>query len=71
MIERGSERSESSPMLPEAAQLGTSVVPVFPFCLGVSLLKLNVRKMGACIIKGLLGNLANEGSVQGLVLIMA
>ena len=62
MIERGSERSENSPMLPEAAQLGTPVVPVFPFCFEVFLLKLNIREKGNLIIKGLLGNVVNEGS---------
>ena len=39
------------------ASLSTPVVPFFPFCLGVSLLKLNGRKKGTIIIKGLLGNL--------------
>ena len=38
--------------------LGTTVVPFFPFCLGVSLLKLNSRKKDTLSIKGLLGNLA-------------
>ena len=37
--------------------LGTPVVPFCPFYLGVSLLKLNSRKKGTLIIKGLLGNL--------------
>ena len=37
--------------------LGSPVVPFCPFCLGVSLLKPNMRKKGTLIIKGLLGNL--------------
>ena len=40
-------------------QLGTPVVPFYPFCLGVSLLKLKSRKKGTLIIRGLLGNLVN------------
>ena len=37
--------------------LGTPVVHFFRFYFGVSLLKLNMRKKGTLIIKGLLGNL--------------
>ena len=44
---------------PVAMQLGTSVVPFCPFYLGVSLLKLNSRKKGTLVIKGLLGNPGN------------
>ena len=45
------------------ANLGNPVVPFYPFYLGVSLLKLNSRKKGTLIIKGLLGNLEmNRGS---------
>ena len=36
---------------------GTPAVPFYPFCLGVSLLKLNSRKKGTLMIRGLLGNL--------------
>ena len=39
-----------------SCNLGTPVLPLFPFYLGVSLLKLNSRKE-ATLIKGLLGNL--------------
>ena len=41
--------------------LGSPVVPFCPFCLGVSLLKPNIRKKGTLIIKGLLGNLVLVG----------
>ena len=34
-----------------------TVVPFAPFCFGVSLLKLKIRKKGTRIIKGLLWNL--------------
>ena len=37
--------------------LGTPVVPLFPFYLGVSLGELNIRKKGTLIIQGSLGNL--------------
>ena len=37
--------------------LGIPVVPFFPFCLEISLSKLNLRKKGILIFKGLLGNL--------------
>ena len=40
-------------------KLGTPVVPFCPVYLGVSLLKLNSRKKGTLVIKGLLGNLVN------------
>ena len=40
-------------------QLGTPVVPFYPFYFGVSLLKLNSRKKGILIIGGLLGNLGS------------
>ena len=40
--------------------LGTPVVPYSPFHVGVSLLKLNSRKKGTLIIKGLLLNLGGE-----------
>ena len=36
------------------------MVPFCPFHFGVSLLKQNSGKKGTLIIKGLLGNLANE-----------
>ena len=39
--------------------LGSPVVPFYPFCLGVPLLKPNSRKKGTLIIKGVLGNLAS------------
>ena len=38
-------------------QLGTPVVHFFLFYFGVYFLKLNVRKRGTLMIKGLLGNL--------------
>ena len=41
-------------------RLGTPVVPFVPFYMGVSLVKLNTRKKGILIIKGLLGNLENK-----------
>ena len=41
--------------------LGTPVVPFYPFCLGVSLLKQSSRKKGTLIIWGLLGNLVFKG----------
>ena len=34
----------------EEVRLGTPVVPLFPFYVGVSLLKLNIRKKGTPII---------------------
>ena len=40
--------------------LGSPVVPFFRFYVGVSLLKLNIRKKGTLIIRGLLGNLAGD-----------
>ena len=39
--------------------LATSVLPFLPFCFGVSLLDLNIRKMGTLIMKWSLGNLEN------------
>ena len=45
-----------------APLLGTPVVPFYPFCLGVSLLKQNSRKKGTFITWGLPGNLAFLGS---------
>ena len=39
------------------AQLGSPVVPFYPFSFWVSLLKPNSRKKGTLIIEGLLGNL--------------
>ena len=42
---------------PKAMILITPVVPFFPSYFGVSLLKLNIRKQGTLIIKGLLRNL--------------
>ena len=33
------------------------MVALFPFCFGVSSVKLNIRKKGTLIIKGLVGNL--------------
>ena len=36
--------------------LGNSVVPFFPFDLRDSVLKLNIRRKGTLIVKGLLGN---------------
>ena len=44
-------------------QLGTPVVPFFPFYFGVSLLKLNSRKKGTLIIMRLLGNLDEVGYI--------
>ena len=41
----------------ETLNLGTPVVPFYPFCLGVSLFKQNSRKKGSLNIYGLLGNL--------------
>ena len=38
--------------------LGSWVIPFCPFCFRVPLLKLNIRKKGTLIIKGLLRNLA-------------
>ena len=38
--------------------LGAPVVPFFPFCFGVSLLKLKTRTKVALIVKGSLGNLS-------------
>ena len=35
------------------------MVPFFPFYFGVSLFKLNTRKKGTLILKGLLGKLDN------------
>ena len=40
-------------------QLGSPVVPFYPFSFWVPLLKPNSRKKGTLIIKGLLGNLDN------------
>ena len=44
--------------------LGTPVVPFCPFYLGVSTLKLSIRKKGALSIMGLPGNLDNEHAQQ-------
>ncbi len=41
--------------------LGTPYVPFFPFYLGVSLSKLDSRKIGTLVINGLLGNLVMRG----------
>ena len=36
--------------------LGTQLVPSFPFHLGISFLKLNMRKKGTVIVNGILEN---------------
>ena len=45
--------------------LGTPVVPLFPFYFGASLLKLSSWKKGTLIIMGLLGNLVTAGRIPG------
>ena len=54
---RDIERATAGAAAPGFLFLGSPVVPMFPFLFGVSLLKLNIRKKGTLIIKGLLGNL--------------
>ena len=51
-------RSTGSPI--RLSCLGSPVVPLLPFFLGVPLLKPNSRKKGTLIIKGPLGNLVVE-----------
>ena len=46
------------------AHIGSPVVSFFPFYLGVSLLKLNSRKKGTLIFKGLPGNLEVQYSLE-------
>ena len=45
--------------------LGSPVVPFYPFSFWVPLLKPNSRKKGTLIIKGLLGNLVMESRDLG------
>ena len=56
-----SERAASS-----EHELGSPVVPFYPFCFWVPLLRPNSRKKGTLIIKGLLGNLVKDDNRQGL-----
>ena len=47
-------------------ELGSPVVPFYPFSFWVPLLEPNSRKKGTLIIKGLLGNLEKQGSLERL-----